>query len=566
MRSIGSRFTLLAVVLFALIAAGGWLNDLYRIKAERAHGRMHMFVEAIETHMTGTFYNEEGRAIIHSIMGLYAFKPDERPAIYEQLRFNGSEFIPLYRSYAQRAQQAIRTNQARDLPPDVQKQLARHLERAEAYHAAVERAINAPPDSRESFVETLRRLNALRRLVGDERKIISAQLAQCVESADAERTAATDMQRFVIMATFASLLFMLAAFVVHVRKLFSKLGSTVAQALADIRANRPLSVDVKAANVGEFGVVVATLEEMQKQSAELAAIRIRDAEDLQSKQDRLAEMDEAVAELRRAVQTTNRAIDDSLENMIATTADLTRSTDVAACGVREFTQRAELADQSVSTVAGASSEMASSISNLSMRLRQTFDIVVDTSRLARQTNGSVEQLDDAAKRIGEVVSMISSIAAQTNLLALNATIEAARAGEAGRGFSVVAAEVKGLAARTAQATEEISAQIGEIQKTTVLSVASIRSIAETVQRAEGHTRDMSAVLDLQDSTVRSVAEAAEASLAHTQAMRSGTSQISSQFAETRKTADVVEAASADVRRASQSIDDAVSVFLMRVAA
>ena len=83
----------------------------------------------------------------------------------------------------------------------------------------------------------------------------------------------------------------------------------------------------------------------------------------------------------------------------------------------------------------------------------------------------------AAQQIDEVVGFIRTIAGQTNLLALNATIEAARAGEAGRGFAVVASEVKALATQTAKATEEISAQIAEVQSATRQAVDNVGAIA-----------------------------------------------------------------------------------------
>ena len=99
---------------------------------------------------------------------------------------------------------------------------------------------------------------------------------------------------------------------------------------------------------------------------------------------------------------------------------------------------------------------------------------------ARRTDAAVVALVTEADKVGEVVQLIKHVAAQTNLLALNATIEAARAGAAGKGFSVVANEVKGLAAQTAKATEEISARVSQIQATVRNSVGELRSIANTI--------------------------------------------------------------------------------------
>ena len=97
--------------------------------------------------------------------------------------------------------------------------------------------------------------------------------------------------------------------------------------------------------------------------------------------------------------------------------------------------------------------------------------------MASTANQTIGVLANATQQIDEVVGFIRTIAGQTNLLALNATIEAARAGDAGRGFAVVASEVKALATQTAKATEEISAQIAEVQSATRQAVDSVGAIA-----------------------------------------------------------------------------------------
>lgn len=105
----------------------------------------------------------------------------------------------------------------------------------------------------------------------------------------------------------------------------------------------------------------------------------------------------------------------------------------------------EEATQSAQAVAAAIEELNASINEIAQQVNESARVAADAVSQAGTTNGEVQNLAEAAQKIGNIVQLISEIAAQTNLLALNATIEAARAGEAGRGFAIVASEVKALA-------------------------------------------------------------------------------------------------------------------------
>jgi methyl-accepting chemotaxis protein len=159
----------------------------------------------------------------------------------------------------------------------------------------------------------------------------------------------------------------------------------------------------------------------------------------------------------------------------------------------------------VQTVAASAEELTASIREISQQVTQSAQIAGQAVAEARRTDGIVRALSEGADKIGKVVDLITNIAGQTNLLALNATIEAARAGEAGRGFAVVASEVKSLAQQTAQATEEIGAQIAQVQRATGDAVEAIKGITATIEGVSSIAATIAAAVEEQGAATAEIA-------------------------------------------------------------
>jgi len=154
----------------------------------------------------------------------------------------------------------------------------------------------------------------------------------------------------------------------------------------------------------------------------------------------------------------------------------------------------------VQTVASGTEEMTASIREIAKNAQDAAGVAASAVQVADQTNATVAKLGESSAQIGDVIKSITSIAEQTNLLALNATIEAARAGEAGKGFAVVANEVKDLAQETANATEDISHRVEQIQIDTEAAVSAISEISAIIARINDTQSTIASAVEEQTAT------------------------------------------------------------------
>jgi aerotaxis receptor len=188
-----------------------------------------------------------------------------------------------------------------------------------------------------------------------------------------------------------------------------------------------------------------------------------------------------MADTARQVQRVSHEVEQCVDNVAESARVQSDATASAAAGIEEITVSiGEVAEHAASTrdSAQAVGEVSLRGADLSAKASATILALADT---VKDSAAQVELLGDQSQEISRITGVIREIADQTNLLALNAAIEAARAGEQGRGFAVVADEVRKLAERTGKATQEISAMIGAIQTETRKAVEGMRSGATQVE-------------------------------------------------------------------------------------
>jgi methyl-accepting chemotaxis protein len=222
------------------------------------------------------------------------------------------------------------------------------------------------------------------------------------------------------------------------------------------------------------------------------------------------------------------------------------------------------ADSNVQTVAAAAEELSAS----SAEIARQIDAVAKKSSLAaddaQATSKSVNELNTLADSIGEVIGTIKDIAEQTNLLALNATIEAARAGEAGKGFAVVADEVKKLANETANKTEEIDERVNRIQEAIRNSVTAMDKIITNVSEIDESTTTVASAVEEQNAATAEIGRNVSEASTGTQQVSQSIIQVQQNAAETGEASNSVLQSASELKQQTDILRQEVEKFLNEI--
>ena len=340
----------------------------------------------------------------------------------------------------------------------------------------------------------------------------------------------------------------------------------VTAALNELAAgNTDVSVGLRSGD--EIGELARAFEAFRAQSIENQRLREEQAErERAAREERQRLVMKMAQDLESNVGTVIESVSSASTEMHSTAEAMSATAEETARQSTAVAVASEQATTNVQTVAAASEELTSSVQEISRQLSQSKTVALEAVNTTEKTNTTVQAMAEMGDKIGNVIGLIQDIAEQTNLLALNATIEAARAGEAGKGFAVVASEVKNLANQTAKATEEISLQIGNMQGVTRETVGAIGQIDGVIKRIDEITTAIAAAVEEQTAATQEISRNAQQAATGTQEVSENIAGVQAAAQETGSSANNVRIAAGELSQQSETLRGELDQFLAQVRA
>ncbi len=330
-------------------------------------------------------------------------------------------------------------------------------------------------------------------------------------------------------------------------------------------SNNILEIDIPGGYRGdEIGKMARSVETLKENSLEMRLLQEKQRQIQQAQIERAGKLETLTAHFEQTVSDLVHGLASASTELDATAKSMSGIASETADQSKSMSTTSQSTTVNIQSVATASEELSASILALSKQVQNTSQASHTASEDVKKASTQIQNLLGASEKIGDIVALINDIAEQTNLLALNATIEAARAGQSGKGFAIVATEVKNLASKTSKATGQISKEVQAVQAQITAAVNAIKNIETKIQDVNISAGAIAAAIEEQTITTQEINRNTQLSSAHMNVLHSNVTYVHEAAQTTGNAAHDVLNSSDELGNQTELLKQRVSEFIGQV--
>lgn len=503
--------------------------------------------------MATSFGNEEAR-----VDALLAHAFPEDAALQEKARKDMQSHLKGAKQWLDRIPDA-------DLPDDIKALRSDWIKAIDAYQAASTAYIASNARGDAESRAALREVQKRRSAIGAARYKLSPALEGLVKNQEEQiRNAVSSFRTSLLVLSAVALLLSALSYLTLTRKVVEPVVE-IARNLDQISKGNTNVQVAPVVRTDEVGMLFNAVSHFVQQTRDVNQAHAEEQLKAEMEAQRAHIRNEATEAFRLATETIQHALAQDVENLVSASRQVADVVASASGRADEFDSAIHRTASDVTEITNLTRQIDSSVHEVSSHVDLCAQSAQQASLDVQNSVERITALSSEIERIDIVLKTIESIASQTNLLALNATIEAARAGAAGRGFSVVATEVKALASQTSQAVNQIESVISAIRTTGDDIRSTMGAVEHRTLEAATLTTDLAQRFAQQTSALIRLGERTHSVSLTTSDLAQKAVELSSVVMGSTNSVQALDKVSECIADTSRMLDTSVSTFVDKLA-